>query len=236
MNRLTFRPHVEALAPRVLPDANPLTASVVGPFAPGMYPQNQPPAFGHEHEWREDALEHADGIMARAAARGEEADGQFLQLRDGGQPLRDALRERMLDLAGWASGAQARAERAAADALTRYNRDLAAGRFAAAHKANLEYHYQRAAAQQYGNVYARAAALWVAPDAQLVNAVNSANGQAQTDFGNAFAGALAAQTRAEQGRGSLMQFYHAVGVAYPLSEFYDRLSGAVAATARQFGQ
>jgi hypothetical protein len=59
MTRTTFRPRVEALDPRILPDATPLTADVVGPFAIGMYPQGPPPAGSHSHEWLYDQRDRA---------------------------------------------------------------------------------------------------------------------------------------------------------------------------------
>jgi hypothetical protein len=83
MNRLRFKPVMEELAPRVLPDANPLSATIVGPFAPGMYPTDPPPAGtgGHPHRWLLRFEARADGWTSQAQADLGSQPGQSGNLR-----------------------------------------------------------------------------------------------------------------------------------------------------------
>jgi hypothetical protein len=92
---MTFRPRVEALDPRILPDATPLSP-IVGPFAPGMYPTEPPPAAGHHHEWVDDLNERSAQHLANLEAREQDDEAQYVQLRE--QPgmaaaLRTALQQ-----------------------------------------------------------------------------------------------------------------------------------------------
>jgi hypothetical protein len=131
--RHTFRPRVEALEPRVLPDAAPLSP-LVGPFAIGQYPTDPPPAGTHGHgnrEFLDDIQEHTDRIVARASTKEDAADAAFVQLQD--QPgMADVLRTRLLAVQA-AMQNLARTELAAADsAASEARRHERAGNDAAA--------------------------------------------------------------------------------------------------------
>jgi hypothetical protein len=117
MEKHRFRPHVEALDPRVLPDATPLTADIVGPFALGMYPDAPPPGpHGPGPLARLEA--QADAWLADADAAIDQAsqqppDGTNSHLRSGLEALRDWLGQQASSADAAAAQAQASADRAA---------------------------------------------------------------------------------------------------------------------------
>jgi hypothetical protein len=82
MRKRPFRPQLEALGPRVLPDANPLPAGIVGPLALGMYPQDPPPGpHGGQHAWLFRFQAQADGWTADGQAELSSQPGQSGNLR-----------------------------------------------------------------------------------------------------------------------------------------------------------
>jgi hypothetical protein len=83
MTHSRFRPQLETLEALVLPsNATPLTASIVGPFAPGMYPTDPPPGpGGGQHRWLFRFEARADGWTAEGDSELSGQPGQSGNVR-----------------------------------------------------------------------------------------------------------------------------------------------------------
>jgi hypothetical protein len=239
MIRTTFRPRVEALDPRILPDANPLTADVVGPFAVGMYPQDPPPAGTHRHsrEWLTDAREHSDRILARAQAAIEAGDDAFLQIRyDGTADMSNALQDGVRSVLTWAQNLEARENTAVTQARQRYNRDLAAGRLDAARLAHLDEAYHSQAEARAGELRMRLAGLLQLNGRQLADAVNAELTRAQQESTQNFQDAQDYFGRFQQNRAPQREYRLRAGRAQVSGDYFERFSTMVNGVARRFGQ
>jgi hypothetical protein len=246
MRKRPFRPQLEALDPRVLPDANPLAAGIVGPFAPGLYPSDPPLAGtgGHNHEWLVDIHERTDAIESRAAAREDQTDAQYTQLQDTtgvAQALRPRLETVLADLERRRDAAQS----AATHAQEQVVRLRQARLFDAARVARTNYLGHIAARERAISLIGELQDLLSTADAQLVQ---EANGELA---------ALRDETRSVQGQADdAAQRVNDLGPSAPVPQrlsaerawrrateqhrlteaCYDGVSRAIRDTARQFGQ
>jgi hypothetical protein len=84
MTHSRFRPQLETLEALVLPsNATPLTAAIVGPFAPGMYPQQITTHDDLPEDWLLGPLAKGDRVEARAEAKDARATADRVTLQDG---------------------------------------------------------------------------------------------------------------------------------------------------------
>jgi hypothetical protein len=237
MHRLRFKPVMEELAARVLPDEVPPTATVVGPFALGMYPQDPPPAgTSHSHEWLEDAYQRTVRILARAAGNLDEAEGDYFQLQQGNADMQNALRDRVRGILSWAQDLDAQEQRQTQQAQARYDRAVRQRDHDHAAEANMDIAYHAEAGALAGQLRTRLANLLNATGNDFVPAVNAELQRAVQEAERTTQAAETYRRQWELRQVPQREFRLRAGRAQVACDYARRLAQAVQAIRQQFGQ